>query len=393
MVTIVVIMVRTWKDQETPALAIVARGDQIVSFNSNSFSVRSQSNPAQTYHVQKRGEGFTCTCEHYQETDNCIHVLAIKFRNDLRESAKSNSIPACEKCNSNNVVKNGKRHNKSGMISRYLCKDCGARFTDNTGFKKKRAEPEKIALALDLYYRGLSFRTVAEHLLQAYDLAVSHMTVYRWVKHYSKLAAEWMDNQQPTTSERWHIDETIIKVDGSPRFLWNVLDNESRFLLATHLSKNRSLQNTRIPIKKAKQATESRPTEVFTDGMPSYSTAVSKEFGKKMVGSYGGFWSPHVRVPSIRAKESNNLVERLHGTEKERIKVMRGFDQDNGCASLMEGFRVHYNLVKTHQTLGTTPGVAAGLESIDGFRWLEVLKQATEACHPNNKNHLYQSST
>ena len=156
-----------------------------------------------------------------------------------------------------------------------------------------------------------------------------------------------------------------------------VLDSESRFLLATHVSANRSLQNTRIPIKKAKRATLNRPLEVFTDGMIAYPSAVVKELGKRGVKGCRGFWSPHIRVPSIRAKESNNLIERLHGSEKERVKVMRGFDQDYGCANIMEGFRVHYNLIRDHQTLGVTPGEVAGLPKIEGFRWFEVLKKAT----------------
>jgi putative transposase len=307
----------------------------------------------------------------------------VKFRNDLKQSIKNitNSKPTCEQCQSNNIVKNGTRKNKSGTINRYLCKNCGHRFTDNQGFQKKRAEPEKIALALDLYYRGLSVRKVAEHFQQVHNLDVSHMTVYRWVEQYSRLASEWMNSQHVHTGERWHIDETIVKVNGEPRYLWNVLDNETRFLLATHVSKNRSLPNTRMPIKKAKQVTNDRPTEVFTDGMMAYPTAVIKELGKHRLG-YKGFWSPHVRVPSIRAKESNNIIERLHGSEKERFKVMRGFDQDNGCATLSEGFRVHYNLIRDHQSLDATPGEVAGLPHIDGFRWLEVLRKSTKKLSP-----------
>jgi transposase-like protein len=203
------------------------------------------------------------------------------------------------------------------------------------------------------------------------------MTVYRWIEQYSRLASEWMNNQQVHTGERWHIDETITNVNGEHRFLWNILDNETRFLLATHVSNNRSVLNTRMPMKKAKQQTNDRPTEVFTDGMVSYSTAVIKELGKRGIPGQKGFWSPHVRVPSIRARESNNIIERLHGSEKERIKVMRGFDTDSGCSMIMEGFRVHYNLIRDHQTLGVTPGEVAGLPKIDGFRWLEILKKAT----------------
>jgi hypothetical protein len=82
-------------------------------------------------------------------------------------------------------------------------------------------------------------------------------------------------------------------------------------------------------------------------------------------------------VPSIRAPESNNRIERFHGTEKERTKVMRAFKTKGGASALAEGFRVHYNLVKTHQTLGMTPGEAAGIPTGDGFRWRRVLAAAT----------------
>jgi len=370
-----------WQDQKTPALAIVARGDQIKTIiPNNKYTVQSQSNPENYYAIHHYEDNkWVCSCMHHQATKrDCIHILSVKFQQSLKET-KNNILETnlkCEKCNSTNIVKNGKRKNKSGVINRYLCKDCGFRFTDNDGFKKRRSDPEKIALALDLYFRGLSVRKVSEHFQQVYNLNVSHMTVYRWIVDYSRLASEWMDKQDIHTSERWHIYETILKVDGKARYLWNVLDSESRFLLATHVSANRNMKNTRKPIKKAKRVTKDRPQEVFTDGMLSYPKAIVKELGKRGVKGNWGFWSPHVRVPSIRAKESNNRIERFHGTEKERTKVMRGFDNDKGCANLMEGFRVHYNLVKNHQALGCTPSEATGKLGIDGFRWYNILKMA-----------------
>ena len=370
----------SWEDQRTPALAIVARGDQITTLVPNrKYMVHSQSQHNKDYTIFQQDNNYSCSCDHHKEAGrDCIHILAVKFQQSLKDNNDTilDTTPVCDKCGSHNIVKNGMRHNKSGVVCRFLCKDCGFRFTDKQGFRRRRSDPEKIALALDLYFRGLSVRKVAEHFKQVYNLDVSHMTIYRWVEHYSRLAANWMNHQQVQTGTRWHIDETVVKVDGKARYLWNVLDGESRFLLATHVSDNRSLANTRKPMKNAKKATSNRPTEVFTDGMQSYAKAVRKEFGssKKGVRIY---WSPHVRVPSIRAKESNNLVERLHGTEKERVKVMRGFDKDMGCASLMEGFRVHYNMVKNHQGLGVTPGESAGIGGVDGFRWLNILQKAT----------------
>lgn len=111
------------------------------------------------------------------------------------------------------------------------------------------------------------------------------------------------------------------------------------------------------------------PDEVLTDGMAAYPRAVGKEFGR----------FTHRRVPSTRAKESNNRVERLHGTEKERTKVMRAFDNDAGAASTAEGFRVHYNLVREHEALGKTPGEAAGLPPLEGLKWKKVLEAAVKS--------------
>lgn len=361
-----------WTDQRTPALAIVARGDQVRKVTNAHFTVRSQSCPDQRYDVCLAQDRWTCTCAFAQTGRECIHVLAVRFRANIREALVSVvERPACDRCASLDVVQNGKRQNKSGAVVRWRCRACKHDFTGRDGFRRRRAEPETIALALDLYFRGLSLRKVAEHFAHTRGLKVSPMTVYRWVRDFGALAAKWMDTQEARTGERWHVDETVVNVNGENRYLWNVLDGETRFLLATHLSRARGMDDTRAPLKKAKAATPDRPSEVFTDGMMAYPEAVRKEFGR-----FGAWDTPHRRVPSIKAAESNNRIERLHGTEKERTKVMRGFDNPEGAAGIAEGFRVHYNMVKKHQALDRTPGEAAGLEPLDGFKWLEVIKRA-----------------
>jgi len=89
-----------------------------------------------------------------------------------------------------------------------------------------------------------------------------------------------------------------------------------------------------------------------------------------------GRHSLHKLVPSIRAEKSNNKIERLHGSEKSRTKVMRAFDQDTGAAALMDGWRVHYDMIRTHQALGKTPAEAADIPPLAGFKWHELLKLA-----------------
>jgi transposase-like protein len=308
----------------------------------------------------------------------------VKFRNGFIEPTVAPESIVCPKCQSGNVIAFGKRHNKSGIVNKHLCKVCGFQFTGKEGFQRRRSEPEKIALALDLYFRGMSLRQIVEHFSQVHSLKISHMTVYRWIEHYSKLAAEWMDSQNAKVGEKWHVDETIVNVDGNQRYLWNIMDSETRMLLATHLTRGRGIPEARALFKKSKEVTDIRPALVFTDGMGAYRKAVKKEFGRHarkedgMVGrGSGNIFNPHRIVPSIRAEKSNNRIERLHGTEKSRTKVMRAFDQDHGAAMLMDGWRVHYDMIRTHQAIGKTPAEAAGIPSLNGFKWHELLKLAT----------------
>jgi putative transposase len=384
-----------WTDQRTPALAIVARGDQIREIAPKTYSVLSQSRPETSHTVTEVSGGKSqCDCPFFAATSmTCIHILAVRYRNGLRESGPIPAQPsiACDRCKSSNVISKGIRHNVSGPIQRYSCKSCGCRFVGRDGFQKRRADPTNIARALDLYFRGMSIRKVREHLEQVERLNVSHMAVYRWIVHYSKLSAEWMDAQGARTSDRWHVDETVVNVNGKNEYLWNVLDHDTRFLLATHVSENRSLDNTRTPLRKAKGATPDRPVDVLTDGMLSYPVAIGKELGRKATALddpthvRGGRFNPHERVPSIRAKESNNRIERFHGTEKERFKVMRGFDGEPGTEVLAEGLRVHYNLVRNHQALGMTPGEAAGIPVGDGFRWKRIIEEASRSRRVTDK--------
>jgi transposase-like protein len=57
-------------------------------------------------------------------------------------------------------------------------------------------------------------------------------------------------------------------------------------------------------------------------------------------------------VFSARAEgTNNNVVERLHGTIKERTKVKRGLDNDKSAEDMMEANRVYYNYLRSHQAL------------------------------------------
>ena len=64
-------------------------------------------------------------------------------------------------------------------VPTYLCKTCGKRYAGRSGFHNRRADPEEIALTLDLYFRGMSLRKIADRFAQVYPLRLNASTVYR----------------------------------------------------------------------------------------------------------------------------------------------------------------------------------------------------------------------
>jgi len=82
-------MTTMWADSRTPALAIVARGDQIETVSPREFKVQSQSRPGVAYTVTAQRKLWSCTCAFCVEGKgkHCIHILAAKFRLGLQERA------------------------------------------------------------------------------------------------------------------------------------------------------------------------------------------------------------------------------------------------------------------------------------------------------------------
>lgn len=92
-------------------------------------------------------------------------------------------------------------------------------------------DPKVITATLDLYFKGVSLRKISDHLKQFYDLNVNFTTLYHWIKKYVKVMSEYLRQLVPETSGTLCADEMQVKVGGEWRWLWDVMDKETRFLL------------------------------------------------------------------------------------------------------------------------------------------------------------------
>ena len=67
-------------------------------------------------------------------------------------------------------------------------------------------------------------------------------------------------------------------------------------------------------------------------------------------------------LKTIGDKINNNLIERYHGTYRERDKVMRCFDKKATSEDMLEYWRLYYNFLRGHMALnGKTPSEIVGI--------------------------------
>jgi len=275
----------------------------------------------------------------------------------------------CKYCGSEKVVKNGKV--KGEQV--YKCKDCGHRFFLNGSFSKMRNEKNLVVAALNFYYDGLSLRKAQRNLEQIFGEKVSQVTILNWIKKYSRLVKEYMVTQVPQLSGLWHEDETMIQCEGRSIWFWEMVDEDTKFMVASHISGTRSLEDTIAIFQKGFDQSKVRPRAVFVDGSHVYSSAFNKVFYTMRKDTRPEL----VQRVGIRARETNNIVERLHGTLKDRTKPMRGLKSFESTKLLLEGYAVHYNCVRPHQSLGgKTPAQAARMEVPSN--WKGLIEEATK---------------
>jgi putative transposase len=274
----------------------------------------------------------------------------------------------CKYCGSEKIRKWGKA--KGQQV--FKCKDCGHRFFENGNFSKMRVEKNLVVAALNFYYDGLSLRKAQRNLEQIFREKVSQVTILNWLKKYGKLVKEYVATLTPQLSGLWHEDETMLSCEGRNVWFWEMIDEDTRFLVASHLSGTRTLEDTIAVFKRGFEQSKVRPRVVFVDGSFVYETAFNRVFYTMRKDTRPEL----VQRVGIRARETNNLVERLHGTLKDRTKPMRGLKSFESSKSLLEGYAIHYNFCRPHQSLnGKTPAQAARTQAPN--TWKGLIEEAT----------------
>jgi IS6 family transposase len=131
----------------------------------------------------------------------------------------------------------------------------------SSAFAGFRFPPDVILLAVRWYLRfGLSYRDV-EELLAERGVDVDHVSVYRWVRRFTPLLTDAARPCRHAVGERWHLDETYLKVRGSWRYLYRAIDQFGQ-VIDVFLSAERDSRAAHRFLTKAIATSQSEPAEV-----------------------------------------------------------------------------------------------------------------------------------
>ncbi len=285
------------------------------------------------------------------------------------------SFEHCRFCKSVDLLRWGYRKTKQGKKPRFKCRTCGKRFVVDEGFLKTRYDPKIVTLCLDMFYKGASLRKITQHVAQFYGMKVSHVAILKWVRKFCELLDQYTTSLTPHLSGVWNCDEMKTKmaheepVNGERFYwLWNALDNQSRYLVASHLTRGRTHKDAHQFFEVAKKQAKKDPKVIFTDGLDSYRAEY-----------YPIRNAPaHIANVGIRSHMGNHRVERLHNSMREREKVMRHLKKAQSADKVFKGYRAYYNYIRPHMALENhTPAQAASVPiELGTNKWLDLIRQA-----------------
>ena len=183
---------------------------------------------------------------------------------------------------------------------------------------------------------------------------------------YTQEAINLFDSIHPKVGDVWIADETVIKFNDVNHWVFDIIDRDSRFLLATYMSPNRGTQQAKKLMEMASWHAGKIPKKVITDSLNAYIDGIELTFGSE---------TKHIQSSPFAQEDSTNRIERFQATIKERTKVLWGWKNPENARLILSGFLIHYNYFRPHLALnGKTPAEAAGTKA-PVKNWIELVRK------------------
>lgn len=191
-------------------------------------------------------------------------------------------------------------------------------------YKGHRYPAEIISHCVWLYFRfALSYRDVEEMKAER-GVAVTYESIRERYLKFSGTYAKRIRSHSPRPSDRWHLDEVFLMINGKLRYLWRAVDQDGE-VLDILVQSQRNRQAAKKFFRKLLETLQYVRRAIITDKLRSYAAAKAEV------------------IPSVahhQHKGLNNRAENSHQPTRERERHMRGFKSSGHTQRFLSVFGV-----------------------------------------------------
>ena len=150
--------------------------------------------------------------------------------------------------------------------------------------------------------------------LRLMGVEITHHIVLNWIRKYVGMMQRYVEKITPEVGEAWRADELYFKVEGDMKYLFAIMDEDTRFWIAQQVADTKYTADVRPLFAEAKEKAEKIPLTLTTDGGQHFVPAFKKEF------LTADRYAQHIRKIRLDAKEGvhNNILERMNGEVRDR---------------------------------------------------------------------------
>jgi putative transposase len=203
-------------------------------------------------------------------------------------------------------------------------------------YRRHRFPPVVIQHAVWLYLRfTLSYRDV-EDLLAERGLDIPYETVRSWVFKFGPVFARRLRRRRPRPSNRWHLDEMVVRIAGKRMYLWRAVDHEGE-VLDMLVQSRRDSRAAFAADAQASQEARFVPKLLVTDKLRSFGSA---------------FRQLQLTCPHEQGLRKNNRAENSHQPVRRRERKMQRFKSARSAQRFLSMHAAVHNTFNLQRHLG-----------------------------------------
>ncbi|QGP57073.1 Transposase IS66 family protein (plasmid) [Piscirickettsia salmonis] len=185
--------------------------------------------------------------------------------------------------------------------------------------KGHRFPAQVISYVIWLYHRfSLSYRDIEEMMAER-GLRVSYESVRRWCKKFARPLTQRLRKKEAKRSDKWHLDEVTIKINGDKYVLWRAVDSEG-YELDIFIQKRKNKKSAMRFLKRL-LGSNPAPRVIVTDKLRSYNQPIKK-------------CCPN--ADHRKHKGLNNRVENAHQPTRRREKSLIKMKSTNSAQKMLK---------------------------------------------------------